>query len=306
MTLVRRHEVGRHPRAGAPLSNPAFALLLTAPGVALFAGIILYPLAASLGTSFYRQSLVVPGREFAGLANFRDVLAGDLLPVLRNTVVFTIGATAIPLLVGLALALALSVGLRGSAVLRGLLLLPWVIPSVVASFLWLWILNANYGVLNGFLVQLGLADRGLAWLGQPATAMAGVIIAKSWASFPWIMVMLLAGLQGVPAELQEAAAMDGAGAIRRFFAVTLPHLRGVVGIVVLLEVIWNLHHFDIIYVLTGGGPAGATTTFALGVYQTAFRGFDLGHAGALGAFWMVILLVLVAGYLRLMERREPR
>jgi multiple sugar transport system permease protein len=303
--LARPPETGRS-KVGRPLSDGMFALLLTLPGVALFLGIVLYPLASSLITSLFRQSLVLPGREFVGLDNFQHVLSGDLFRVLRNTVVFTLGSTIFPFLIGLALALALNQRVRGATLLRGVFLMPWVIPTVVASFLWLWIFNANYGVLNGFLVQYGVLDSNAVWLGQPSTAMAAVIIAKTWASFPWIMVMLLAGLQTVPVELQEAAAIDGAGAIRRFFAITLPHLKGVIGIVLLLEVIWNFHHFDIIYVLTGGGPAGSTTTFAVGVYQTAFRGFDLGRAGAMGVFWMIILSLLVVVYLRVMERSERR
>jgi multiple sugar transport system permease protein len=291
-------------RHGRPLSDRTFAVLLTLPAIALFAGIVAYPLIASLVTAFYEQSLVLPGRTFVGLDNLADVLGADLLPVLRNTAVFTLGATAIPVLLGMALALALNVGLRGTRVLRGVFLLPWVVPGVVASFLWLWIFDANYGVLNGFLARLGLIDENVVWLGQPVTAMLGVIVAKSWASFPWIMVMLLAGLQTVPSELHEAAAVDGAGAVRRFFSITLPHLRGVLGIVVLLELIWNFQHFDMIYVLTHGGPAGTTTTFALGVYDTAFKGFDLGRASALGACWMVILMLLVVVYLRFAERSE--
>jgi multiple sugar transport system permease protein len=286
------------------LSDRTFAVLLTLPAVALFAGIVAYPLIASLVTSLFEQSLVLPGRTFVGLANLGDVIGEDFLPVLRNTVVFTLGATAIPVVLGMALALALNVGLRGTRVLRGVFLLPWVVPGVVASFLWLWIFDANYGVLNGFLVRLGLIDDNVVWLGQPVTAMLGVIIAKSWASFPWIMVMLLAGLQTLPTELHEAAAVDGAGAVRRFFSITLPHLRGVLAIVVLLELIWNFQHFDMIYVLTHGGPAGTTTTFALGVYDTAFKGFDLGRASALGACWMAILMLLVVVYLRFAERGE--
>lgn len=293
---------GTRRRLGDPLSSGAFAVLLTLPALAIFVGIVLYPLIASLSASLFEQSLVLPGREFVGLENFRSVLDGDLFRVLQNTIVFTIGATVLPFSIGLALALALNQKVRGSSALRGLFLLPWVIPTVVASFVWLWLLDANYGVLNGFLLQLGLIDENVVWLGQPATAMWAVIVTKTWASFPWIMVMLLAGLQSVPVDQREAAEVDGAGAIRRFFAVTLPHLKGVIGIVVLLEVIWNLHHFDIIYVLTGGGPAGATSTFAVGVYKTAFEGFDIGRAGAMGVFWMILLSLLVFVYLRWFEK----
>ncbi|MFD5681134.1 carbohydrate ABC transporter permease [Streptomyces bacillaris] len=290
-------------RTGARLSDGAFALLLTAPGIALFAAIIFYPLMSALFTGFFRQDLRLPGREFVGLDNFAYWLNGDLFTILEQTLVFTVGATLAPFAVGFALALALNTGIRGSGFLRGVFLFPWVIPGVVVSFLWMWIFNANYGVLNGVLVQAGIIEDSVAWLGRPGTAMLAVIVTKTWASFPWMMVMLLAGLQTVPKELHEAASMDGAGAIRRFFAVTWPQVRGVASIVLLLEFIWNFQHFDTIYVLTGGGPAGTTETFATAVYQTAFSGFDIGRATALGGLWMVLLLLLVVVYLRITERK---
>jgi multiple sugar transport system permease protein len=294
----------RPTRYGKPLSDRTFGFLLTVPALALFAAVIAYPLIGALTTSLFKQSLVIPGRRFIGLDNFAAVLDGQFSPVLRNTLEFTIGATLIPVVLGFALALALNSRLPGRAVLRGMFIFPWVIPGVVVSFVWLWIFNANYGVLNGLLLRLHFISEPIVWLGQPGSAMWSVIIAKSWASFPWIMVMLLAGLQTVPATLHEAAGIDGAGILRRFWHVTLPHLRGILGVVVLLEIIWNFQHFDMIYVLTNGGPAGATTTFAVAVYNTAFKGFDLGRAGALGALWMVLLLGLVVVYLRVSERGE--
>nr|BFE62202.1 sugar ABC transporter permease [Dactylosporangium thailandense] len=289
---------------GHGLKDRTFGLLLTLPALALLGAVVLYPLIGALSTSMFKQSLVLPGRSFVGLDNFSAVLHQNFWPVLGHTIVFTVGSTVVPVVVGLALALALNTRLRGRAVLRGLFLMPWVIPGVVVSFIWLWIFNANYGLLNGLLTTLHLTDEPITWLGQPGTAMAAIIVAKSWASFPWIMVMLLAGLQTVPSALHEAAALDGAGAVARFWHVTLPHLRGILGIVVLLEVIWNVQHFDMIYVLTGGGPAGSTTTFAVAVYDTAFKAFDLGNASALGALWLVLILVLTVVYVRLSERGE--
>ncbi|MBA2945631.1 carbohydrate ABC transporter permease [Streptomyces himalayensis] len=302
----QHRQYGPYGRRQSGLSDGAFALLLTGPGVALFAAIIVYPLIAALVTGFFKQSLVVPGRTFVGLDNFREVLADDFWTILQQTLVFTVGATVLPFLIGFALALALNSGLKGSSFLRGLFLFPWVIPGVVVSFLWMWIFNANYGVLNGILINTGFIDESVTWLGEPATAMLAVIITKTWASFPWMMVMLLAGLQTVPKELQEAAAIDGAGMVGRFFAVTWPQVRGVAAIAVLLEFIWNFQHFDTIFVLTGGGPAGTTETFAVAVYQTAFKGFDLGRATALGGLWMLLLLLLVAVYLRISERKSVR
>jgi multiple sugar transport system permease protein len=288
------------------ISDGTFAFLLVLPGLALLAAVVVYPLITALVTAFFEQSLVMPGREFVGFANIIDVLGGEFPRLLAQTLVFTIGTTIAPFVIGFALALALNTRIRGAKVLRGLMLIPWLVPGVVVSFLWMWIFNANYGVMNAVLQSLGLIQEPQAWLAEPGTAMAAVIIAKTWQSFPWMMVMLLAGLQTVPPELHEAAEIDGAGTVRRFFSITVPHLKGIIGLVLLLEFIWNFQHFDIIYVLTGGGPAGSTQTFATAVYETAFHGFDLGHAGAIGLLWMVLLMALVVVYVRFSEKGEER
>lgn len=281
-----------------------FAFVLVLPGLALLVAVVAYPLLTALVTAFFKQSLVVPGREFVGFQNIIDVLQGDFLKLLGQTMVFTLGTTIAPFIIGFALALALNTRIRGAKMLRGLMLIPWLVPGVVVSFLWMWIFNANYGVANAILGLFGIDAQ--AWLAQPQTAMFAVIVAKTWQSFPWIMVMLLAGLQTVPQELHEAAEMDGAGTIRRFFSITVPQLKGIIGLVLLLEFIWNFQHFDIIYVLTGGGPAGSTQTFATAVYETAFRGFDLGHAGALGLLWLILLMALVVVYVRFSEKGEQK
>ena len=302
-TISSQIGTGRRPRR---LSDGMFALLLTAPGLALLAAVVVYPLITALITAFYKQSLVEPGREFVGFQNLVDVLTGEFFPLLTQTLVFTLGTTIAPFVIGFGLALALNTRIRGAKVLRGLMLIPWLIPGVVVSFLWMWIFNANYGVLNAALETVGLIDSPQAWLANPTTAMIAVIVAKTWQSFPWMMVMLLAGLQTVPIELHEAAEIDGAGTIRRFFSITVPQMSGIIGLVILLEFIWNFQHFDIIYVLTGGGPAGSTQTFATAVYETAFDGFDLGHAGAIGLLWMILLMALVVVYVRLSEKGEKR
>ena len=302
-TISSQIGTGRRPRR---LSDGMFALLLTAPGLALLAAVVVYPLITALITAFYKQSLVEPGREFVGFQNIVDVLTGEFFPLLVQTLVFTLGTTIAPFVIGFGLALALNTRIRGAKVLRGLMLIPWLIPGVVVSFLWMWIFNANYGVLNAALEAVGLIDSPQAWLANPTTAMIAVIVAKTWQSFPWMMVMLLAGLQTVPIELHEAAEIDGAGTIRRFFSITVPQMSGIIGLVILLEFIWNFQHFDIIYVLTGGGPAGSTQTFATAVYETAFDGFDLGHAGAIGLLWMILLMALVVVYVRLSEKGEKR
>ena len=289
---------------GSRLTDKKFAFILILPGLALLVAVVLYPLLRSLYSAFFKESLAFPGMTFIGLDNIIDVLQDNFLRLLNQTMIFTVGTTLLPFIIGMGLALVLNQRFRGQRFLRGAFLIPWLIPGVVVSFLWMWIFDGNYGVLNGLLEQLHIIDAPYAWLFDTTTSRSALIIAKSWNSFPWMMVMLLAGLQTVPGELHEAAAMDGAGPIRRFFAVTWPHIRGVAGLVVILEFIWNFQHFDTIFVLTGGGPAGTTQTFATEVYDLAFKGYDLGHAGALGLLWMGLLMILVVIYVRFSERGE--
>ena len=304
MTSTQIDEPRAQLRRGAALGDRAALTFLLLPGVVLLAVIVLYPLIRSLASAFFDESLLYPGMTFVGFENIAAVLNDEFAPLLWQTMIFTVGATVLPFLIGLALALVLNQSFPGQRFLRGAFLIPWLIPGVVVSFLWMWIFDANYGVLNGILISLGAIDSPVAWLFSTDSARAALIIAKTWNTFPWIMVMLLAALQTVPGELHEAAAMDGAGTVRRFFTVTWPHIRGVAGLVILLEFIWNFQHFDTIFVLTGGGPAGTTQTFATEVYDTAFKGYDLGNAGALGIVWMALLTVLVVVYVWLSERSD--
>jgi multiple sugar transport system permease protein len=280
-------------------------MLLVLPALVLFTVVILYPLLHSLWLGFLDKSLVYPGETFVGLRNLERFLRRDFLDVLEPTLIFTVGATLLPFLLGFAVALILNAPIRGRGALRGMFLLPWLIPSVVVSFLWMWIFNANYGVLNGFLRSLGLISANVTWLGRNGgLAMAAVIIAKTWNTFPWLGLMLLAGLQTIPGELYEAASIDGANRWQRFIRITVPQLSGVIGIVLLLSFIWNFQHFEMLYVMTGGGPAGATTTFAVAVYQEAFDAYDLGRAGAVGIVWMALLSLIVLVYLRVAVRED--
>lgn len=286
------------------LSDTQFGIMLALPALALFAAITIYPLFSSMYQGLLDKSLLWPGQEFVGTENIRAVLDDDFMPLLRTTLTFTVYATLLPFGIGFVVALILNSSIRGQGLLRSLFLLPWLIPTVVVSFLWMWIFNANYGVLNGLLRQTGLIAENINWLGHRERAMVAVIIAKSWNTFPWMAVMLLAGLQTIPRELNEAAAIDGAGRGRVFRHITLPQLRGIIGTVLLLSFIWNFQHFETLYVMTTGGPAKATTTFSVAVYKTAFQKFDLGEAGAIGILWMALLSVIVALYLKFGTENE--
>jgi multiple sugar transport system permease protein len=278
-----------------------FGFMLAAPAVALFLVVAVYPLVASFGTSLYHQSLIYPGRTFAGLGNYAAVWP-DFLDRLGTTLEFSVLSTVCPLLIGVALAVLLNARLRGRTVLRGVLMLPWLLPGVVVSFLWAWIFNDSYGVVNHVLSQLHLPQ--VNFLGRPSTAMAAVVIAKTWNSFPWVMVVVLAVLQTLPREQLEAAALDGATRRQRFRHVSLPHLLGPVALISTLEFIYNFGSFDMIFVMTGGGPGTSTMTLAVTLYQYAFTDFDLGRAAAMGVLWLGVLSVVCGAYFLLNKKLE--
>jgi multiple sugar transport system permease protein len=295
-----------HPAPRRGFSDTQFAIFLVLPAMGLFALVSLYPLFSSLSLAFFERSLLSPDSRFVGFDNVARLLQGSFFPVLWNTIVFSFGSVLLSSILGFFAALLLNRGIRGQALLRGILLFPWVTPSVVVAFIWLWIYNPNYGVLNGALRSLGIIDANVFWLGSPTPAMIGLIVAKSWTSFPWMMTMFLAGLQTVPRELLEAATIDGAGPVRRLRYVVVPHLRNVFAVVLLLGTIGNFQHFETIYVLTEGGPFGSTTTLAVDMYRRAFESYDLGMAGALGLLWMVVLSVFAIAYFLLANRAERR
>lgn len=284
------------------MTDGQVGLLLVLPALVLFTVIILYPLLSSLYMGFLDKSLVYPGETFVGLKNIERVMRRDFGSLFMTTLVFTVGATVLPFVIGFAVALILNAKIAGRGFMRGAFLLPWLIPSVVVSFLWMWIFNANYGVLNGILRETGLISQNANFLGERSTAMWAVIIAKTWNTFPWIAIMMLAGLQTIPQDLYEAAAIDGAGLFRRFRSVTVPQLSGVISTVLLLSFIWNFQHLETLYVMTSGGPGKSTTTFAVAVYKAAFQSRDLGEAGAIGIIWMALLSVVVIVYLRFAVR----
>lgn len=252
-----------------------------APASALLAVILGIPLLVSVGSSFghYTTMFSDPG----------------LLPVAGNTLLFASVSVALELALGTAFALILheSFALRGFA--RAVALIPWALPTAVMAMSWKWIFNDVYGVANDLLIRLGLLDRGIAWLGRTETAFAALVIADVWKSTPFIAIILLAGLQSIPKDLYESMSLDGAGPVRRFFWITLPMLRPAVALAVTFRLIQALGVFDLVWVLTGGGPADETKTIALHIYENVFRFLNPGYAAALTVVTAVAVFGLAAG-----------
>lgn len=275
------------------------------PAVAVISFVIVAPLLISISYSFTNFSLIEGTHSFVGLANYRRLLADPVFyQSLWNTLVLGISPVVGGFLIGFGQALLLNEAVAARSILRGLTLLPWVIPQVVVSFLFLFMYNSSVGVVNVVLTDLGLTRHFIPWLALPGTAPPAVAIAYVWTEAPFFMLMLLAALQTIPPELIEAARVDGAGWWQRLRHVVLPGIRRIIAISTILMVIWNFNNFTIIWPLTQGGPINATLTFAVWVYRQAFQNFDFGTASTIGVAWLILLLVVTFFYLRVIGGDE--
>lgn len=282
------------------LTDGQTGVLLILPGLAVFIAIILYPFIDAIIMSFTDRSMIFPDYQCVGFANYIKVFQDPyFLKTLGTTAIFVIGATVLPYVLGMIWAVDLNQGFRGSEFLRGVTLVNWIIPGTAIGFLWSWIFNGQYGILNNILKALGIAETGIPWLGQTNTALLCVIIARTWQMLPWYMAFLLGGLQGVSHDQIEAAHLDGANNIQTFFRIILPGMKQTAILVFVLGLIGNLQHFDLPWTMAQGGPARATTTLSIEVYTTAFKNWNMGKAATVGAIWAVLLALFSGIYLKL-------
>jgi multiple sugar transport system permease protein len=268
-----------------------------APAVAVLAALSIYPLIYAI-----EISLRTPGGY--GLANFTRLARDRFFHVsLGQTLIYTVGALAAEFTLGFALALLLNRDLRGRQFFRSILLIPMLLPPVVVGVIWRLIFNPEFGVLNGTLRSWGFNTAQLTWLGGEKTAMLSVILVDVWQWTPFMFLLLLAGLQALPIEPFEAAVVDGASRWQVFRQLTLPMLRPVIAIAVLLRLMDLLRVFDQIFILTQGGPGFATETITLYIYRTAFRYWNFGYAAAMSFVLLVATTVIARGFLRLLRQQ---
>lgn len=292
-------------KTGIRLTNGQVGFLLVVPGLAIFIGIIMYPFLSAIAMSFTDRSMLSPNYEFIGTANYLKVFKDPyFMKTVRTTLVFVLFSTLLPFTLGFIWAVLLNQGFRGSELLRGITLVNWIIPGTAIGFLWSWIFNGQYGVLNGILVKLGILESGIPWLGQTSTALACVIIARTWQMLPWYMAFLLGGLQGVSTEQIEAARVDGANNWQVFWYMVLPAMKSITILILILGTVGNLQHFDLPWTMVQGGPARATTTLSIEVYTTAFKNWNMGKAATIGTIWAVLLALFSFVYLRQVNESE--
>ena len=280
-----------------------FGLTLITPAFIVLALVVFVPIVQGIIYSFTDYTLATRlNPTWNNFENYRRLFSsGEIYTYFSNTFIYVFLVVGGQFLLALAIALLLNAKIKGRDMFRGLFLLAWTIPSVVVAFLWIWLLQPQYGVVNFVLFKLGIIERNLQWTQNPDLAMISVVLAAGWRQTPMMIVMFLAGLQSVPASLVEAAKIDGANNVQAFRHVTLPILRPVIGATVLIAVINNFQMFTIIFNMTHGGPLDKTTTLSIATYMKAFQQFDMGQGAAIGVLWLVVLVGLTLFYRRFLE-----
>jgi multiple sugar transport system permease protein len=269
--------------------------LFLTPAVLLLGTFLYWPMVGTVIESVHETSFLNPQPKFVGLANYEKVFADPAFAaVFRNSVVWTLGVVALQNLLGFAAALLLDQRLPFRGLTRALVMMPFVLPGVVTAILWRFMYDPQLGLVNALLAHLGLG--GGAWLAEPETAMAAVIFVAVWKGFPFSMLIYLAALQTVDRSQLEAATLDGAGPWRRLVDVTLPAIRHVIVVNIVLTLILTFNYFDIVWVMTKGGPQQATHIFPTKIYDIGFGQFRFGEAATYGVVSILVLAVLVALY----------
>lgn len=289
------------------MSERKLLVALLAPSLLLIFGLTVYPLLYALWISLHRYSLLFPAHPFIGLANYRRVIDQPLFwDSVWVTLYFAVASLVIQIPLGIGIALLLNEPFRGRGLLRAAVLIPWAIPTTVNAVMWQWIYDPNYGVFNGVLKQLGIIDTYVIWLADAMRALNLVVMADTWKVLPLYILMFLAGLQAIPRDLYEAAAIDGAGPWRRLLDVTLPGLKPILLVVLILRTVQVFKVFDIIYLLTRGGPGGGTTVISFFTYQQTFQSLNFGVGAAVGAVIGLSTMLAALLHFKLLHSDEER
>jgi multiple sugar transport system permease protein len=303
------------PRATRPPLNPNARrlslaqrlepYLLISPTVILIIGLMVIPISIVIGYSLMDNVITDQSPHFVGIANYLTILGQPAFwNAASNTLIFTVASVVVHLVIGMLFALMLNsktIGRLPRAVFRAIYILPWIFTASVIAVLWRLLLDPS-GVINYLLTSLGILHQAVPWLATPSTALAAVTVINIWSGYPFFMISLLAGLQGVPTELYEAARVDGAGAFRQFRSVTLPALRPIVYSMALLDLLWTTQQFTLIWATTGGGPLERTEVLSTFTYKLAFNSYEFSMASTSAVLILLASLVVAVFYVRRQRR----
>lgn len=279
--------------------------IFIAPAMVVTIVLLAWPICMSICYSFTNKSLLGKPVEFVGLSNYVSVLQNSEFYIsLWNTVVYTVLSLSLQLLFGFIVALALNRITRFKGLFRTLCLIPWAFPMIIVSFTWSYLLNDIYGIVNGKLLAWGIVSQPIQFLADPKLAMITVSLINVWFGVPLFAINILASLQTIPKELYEAAEMDGATVCQRFRFITLPFVRVVVGLLIILRTIWIFNSFDLIFLLTGGGPGVSTQTMPIFAYRMGWTLYSLGRSSAVTILLLIILAVACTIYFKVLDHWE--
>jgi multiple sugar transport system permease protein len=281
--------------------------LYVAPALAVMLLVIGYPVYYTIYLSFFNTppSLAMSQKIFVGVDNYVRVLTSQAFrDVSWNTLIWTVFSTFFSFVLGLGAALSLNREFLGRGLIRGILLVPYVISGVSAAYIWRWIYHSDFGVIGAILVALGITDRPVNFIDNTQTVLPALIVVNVWKEFSFAMIMMLAGLQTVPEQLHRAARVDGAGPWHRFWHVTVPHLKGVTVVTVLLLLVANLNSFIIPYIMTGGGPVGASDLWITAIYELAFGRVRFGIASAYSVILFMVMMTMGYFYVKALTRGD--
>lgn len=302
---ARSRDAAAAPGRRLRLGDRQVAVLFMLPFAAAAGLFVLWPVAQSVWLAFHTKSPFRPQLTFVGLANFEYLLADPVFwASLWQATIWTAASTVLQSVLGVGLALLLHQAVRGINVFRGLLLFPYMVPTVVIALVWRWMFNPEFGIVNAALTGAGVTGRPIYWFSDPTWAMVSAILLNVWKYTPFVVIVVLARLQTIPVDLFEAARVDGASAWQRFRDITLPQLRSVLAVVVVFRTIWTFNKFEEIYLLTRGGPGTSTFNLAVYAFEQGTANLKLGVAAATGVVMLLILFAGSAAYLRMVAREE--
>lgn len=289
------------------LSRNKPAYFFIAPGVAIIAFLILFPMIRSVIMSFTNWYLLStkPGHPFVRLANYQAIFSmSQFQTALRVTALYTILTVSGKMFLGLGTALLLNRKFFGQGIVRAIMIIPWAMPTLVVCIVFRVALDPTFGLVNSMLLNLNIIHENINFLLQPTLTLASVIIIAIWRYFPFVTLMLLAALHGIPEVLYEAASIDGANIWHKFAHITWPLLKPVWTIVLLLQIVWTVKEFELVYLITRGGPDFATQLIGIDIYVNAFQFYELGMASAEGMFLVLFSILFAVIYVKFVEKKR--
>ncbi|WP_150274694.1 carbohydrate ABC transporter permease [Paenibacillus tepidiphilus] len=286
------------------LSDTSTAYLYLLPTLVLIVLVVVVPMLYALFISFTKVAFTQGNMtyEFVGFGNYIQLLRDARFPqVMTNTMFFTVVKVILTLSIAFGISLTIYFGVWGAAFFKRLFLIPWALSNVVNSLMWQWMYSGDYGIFNELLLRLGFIDQYQMWLVNVHTAMPAVLFADIWKSVPYVALLLLAAMQSIPRELHEASRVDGGGSITAFYHIILPHIKPVITVLLVIETMWTLRVFDLIWLLTKGGPQDGTMTLNVFAYEQAFRNFNIGYGAAISYCITLLTLVFTLLYMKTLK-----